>query len=102
MLRAVGVKTVGCCCGHGKGSGSILIEPQSEFLVRYLGYETSRPSAKPAAESGLLEIKPAPVGSISSRRWAVASCASAILRAPMGIHSIQRAVTRAESVVPDK
>jgi len=27
MLNDYGVKTLGCCCGHGKGWGMVLIDP---------------------------------------------------------------------------
>ena len=29
-LWAIGVKTIGCCCGHGSGHGVISIETQKE------------------------------------------------------------------------
>lgn len=38
-LRACGVKTVGCCCGHGKTPPHILISASSESLARFLGFD---------------------------------------------------------------
>lgn len=30
-LWAIGVRTLGCCCGHGSGHGVISVETQSEL-----------------------------------------------------------------------
>lgn len=35
MLNDYGIHTVGCCCGHGKDQGSIIIE-QDKKLIKIL------------------------------------------------------------------
>jgi hypothetical protein len=38
-LNDVGVQTVNCCCGHGDGSGSVIIRPSSIQRALSIGYE---------------------------------------------------------------
>jgi hypothetical protein len=37
-LNEQGVRTTGCCCGHGKGPGSVTITPSSIERASELGY----------------------------------------------------------------
>lgn len=39
MLNDNGVRTLGCCCGHGKYEKSILIHETSVDLAKALGYK---------------------------------------------------------------
>lgn len=39
VLNAQGVRTEGCCCGHGQGEPSALIKPSSMVRAKALGYE---------------------------------------------------------------
>ena len=38
-MNDLGIVTVGCCCGHGKGPGAVLVTAESEGLLDRLGYE---------------------------------------------------------------
>lgn len=49
-LNKEGVRTEGCCCGHGKGPGAALILPSSVKRARELGYEPQE------YENGLFQI----------------------------------------------
>ena len=33
-LNAGGFRTIACCCGHGKGEGSILLANSQELVIR--------------------------------------------------------------------
>ena len=33
-INAGGFRTIGCCCGHGKGKGSILLADGRELVIR--------------------------------------------------------------------
>jgi hypothetical protein len=33
-LNDAGILTAGCCCGHGKGEGSILLQDGRELFIR--------------------------------------------------------------------
>ena len=37
-LNAVGVSTLGCCCGHGTSQPDAIIKPSSKERARELGY----------------------------------------------------------------
>lgn len=37
-MNDLGIETVGCCCGHGLGTGDVLIRPESESLLQQHGY----------------------------------------------------------------
>lgn len=51
-LNAQGVRTEGCCCGHGKAPATAMIAPGSAERATALGYE---PVYK--ADVGLWEIR---------------------------------------------
>jgi len=38
-MNDLGIVTVGCCCGHGKGPGAVLVAAESAALMDALGYE---------------------------------------------------------------
>ncbi len=42
LLQDHGVRTIGCCCGHGKGPGFISFE-DAEGVVREIPLEKDRP-----------------------------------------------------------
>lgn len=34
-LNGAGIYTAGCCCGHGKGDGSIILHDGRELIIKY-------------------------------------------------------------------
>ncbi len=39
MLNDMGIKTIGCCCGHGKLQGYIQVSPNMVVKMKELGYK---------------------------------------------------------------
>jgi len=57
LLNDKGVKTMGCCCGHGQGDypPECLIDDSSADLCKELGYDVHKYTPS-HTESGILEI----------------------------------------------
>lgn len=55
-LNDQGVRTEGCCCGHGKYYPSALITPKSVNKALKLGYSVRDYYLKSGQHSGLFEI----------------------------------------------
>jgi hypothetical protein len=53
-LNAQGIRTEGCCCGHGKSYPEALIKPSSIFKAKELGYI---PIPYPNSEYFEIELK---------------------------------------------
>ena len=50
-LQAAGVGTVGCCCGHGRGTGEIIMENGTRLLVEWPWRREQVPAAPENAGS---------------------------------------------------
>lgn len=57
-LWAQGVRTLGCCCGHGRQPGMINVNPEDMPAMIAMGYRADRSAPNPATV-----IWPRPVGS---------------------------------------
>lgn len=63
QLNAQGVRTEGCCCGHGESRPHALIRPSSAARAAWLGYDP-----RYRADIGLFEIDLKGVEATRARR----------------------------------
>ncbi|MGD7046962.1 hypothetical protein ACQCU9_01930 [Rossellomorea marisflavi] len=54
-LNDSGVITYGCCCGHGEGKRSCLVDISSKYILDNMGYTLSAYSNK-HSKQGIYEI----------------------------------------------
>lgn len=45
MLNDIGIKTIGCCCGHGEGNGYIQVSPEYVDKMKRLSYTERKPDS---------------------------------------------------------
>jgi len=93
VIRAVGVKTLGHCCGHGKIDGEVIIDLNSCVLAEYLGY---RPKSGKGGVAKMLRLAILP----PPRRLAVASRAWTLFKTDPGVVNMPAALCIADREVP--
>lgn len=52
-----GVKTRGCCCGHGEDSPNCLVDIKSESKIKELGYVYSNYTLNDSTATNLFKVK---------------------------------------------